>query len=160
MLERVRERNVRPFEKYFRETLGNYRVLYNFLGIGILLTRSFEMTRVPRAGGGGLWNSWHTERDTRGGGGERGGWEYAEGFKAGLKRLHDGARCGWRVVVGESMTFANRDEWRVEGRFVRGGVSWQPFRWLLVPGIDHFLPLIVFQNPSRSIRCLYLTEND
>lgn len=53
MLERVRERNVRPFEKYFRETLGNYRVLYNFLGIGVLLTRSFEMTRVPRAGGGG-----------------------------------------------------------------------------------------------------------
>lgn len=31
---------------------------------------------------------------------EGGEGEYAEGFKAGLKRLHDGARCGWRVVVG------------------------------------------------------------
>lgn len=73
MLERVRERNVRPFEKYFRETLGNYRVLYNFLGIGILLTRSFEMTRVPRAGGGG-YETPDTPSEIRGGGGgERGG---------------------------------------------------------------------------------------
>lgn len=70
MLERVRERNVRPFEKYFRETLGNYRVLYNFLGIGILLTRSFEMTRVPRAGGG--YETPDTLSETREGGwGER-----------------------------------------------------------------------------------------
>lgn len=68
MLERVRERNVRPFEKYFRETLGNYRVLYNFLGIGILLTRSFEMTRVPRAGGGG-YETPDTPSEIRGEGG-------------------------------------------------------------------------------------------
>lgn len=41
------------------------------------------MTRVPRAGD---YETPDTPSEIRGGGG---GGEYAEGFKAGLKRLHD-----------------------------------------------------------------------